>query len=67
MVAEGAVWVDGCFVIVRENDNEAMFKQYVSEGSYHYLKPLNNRYPIIKMSDNFYICGVVIEKFKIYV
>ena len=58
---------NGCFVIVRENDNEAMFKQYICEGSYHYLKPLNNRYPIIKMSDNFYICGVVIEKFKIYV
>jgi SOS-response transcriptional repressor LexA len=57
----------GCFVVVRENDSEAMFKQYISEGSHYYLKPLNNRYPIIEMSQRFHICGVVVEKFKIYI
>lgn len=59
--------VHGCFVVVRENNAEAMFKQYINDGSYHYLKPLNNRYPIIKMSEHFQICGVVVEKFKIYI
>lgn len=58
---------DGCFVVVCENNNKAMFKQYISEGNYHYLKPLNNRYPIIEMSDHITICGVVVEKFKIYI
>lgn len=57
----------GNFVVVRESGNEAMFKQYVSEGNRHYLKPLNNRYPIIEMSEQFHICGIVTEKFKIYI
>ncbi|MCO6504206.1 MAG: hypothetical protein J6568_02150 [Snodgrassella sp.] len=57
---------DKNFIIVYENEAEAMLKQLIIEGSRQYLKPLNPRYPIIAMTNQFKICGVVIEKFKIY-
>lgn len=58
---------DKNFIIVYENEAEAMLKQLIIEGSRHYLKPLNPRYPIIAMTSQFKICGVVVEKFKIYI
>lgn len=58
---------DKNYIIVYENEAEAMLKQLIIEGSRQYLKPLNSRYPIIPLNDQFRICGVVIEKFKIYI
>ncbi|MEQ1560377.1 MAG: S24 family peptidase [Methyloglobulus sp.] len=44
--------------------NEATFKEYRIEGGKHYLKPLNPQYPIIEMTSDMHICGVVIGKFE---
>lgn len=47
------------FVIVRQNGNEATFKQYIEEGADKYLKPLNPRYPIMPLWPDAEFCGVV--------
>lgn len=49
----------GSFVIVRQNGSEATFKQLVHDGGQMYLKPLNDRYPIMPMRPDAVICGVV--------
>lgn len=50
---------NGSYVIVRQNGSDATFKQLVIDGSNTYLKPLNDRYPIMQMRDDAIICGVV--------
>lgn len=50
---------NGAFVIVRQNGDEATFKQLMIDGSQRFLKPLNPRYPILAMKDDAVICGVV--------
>jgi SOS-response transcriptional repressor LexA len=52
-------WHHGSFVIVRNDDHEATFKQIVKDGADWYLKPLNPRYPIRLMSEDDHVCGVV--------
>jgi SOS-response transcriptional repressor LexA len=47
------------YVIVRQNGDEATFKQLLIDGSQRLLKPLNPRYPIMEMKDDAVICGVV--------
>lgn len=49
----------GRFVIVRQNGDEATFKQLVSDGGRLYLKPLNPRYPILELRQDAAFCGVV--------
>jgi len=50
----------GKFVIVRQNgDSEATFKQLIQDGGTLYLKPINDRYPIMQMRDDAVIVGVV--------
>lgn len=50
----------GKFVIVRQNsDTEATFKQLVQDGGRLYLKPLNQRYPILELREDAVFCGVV--------
>lgn len=49
----------GKFVIIRQNGDEATFKQLVSDGGRFYLKPLNPRYPILELKDDAVFCGVV--------
>lgn len=49
----------GDFVIVKNGDNEATFKQLVKDGTDWLLKPLNPRYPIKLMPADATICGVV--------
>lgn len=49
----------GDFVIVRQNGDEVTFKQLVQDGATYYLKPLNPRYPILKLEESAVICGVV--------
>lgn len=50
---------NGSFVIVRQNGSDATFKQLVMDGGQSYLKPLNDRYPIMAMRPDAVICGVV--------
>ena len=47
------------FVIIKNGDDEATFKQLVKDGSTWYMKPLNPRYPILPLSEEATICGVV--------
>lgn len=49
----------GDFVIVRQNGDEATFKQYIEDGSSKFLKPLNDRYPIMEMRKDAVFCGVI--------
>lgn len=49
----------GQYVVVRQNGDDATFKQLVQDGSRMYLKPLNPRYPIMEMAPDAVICGVV--------
>ncbi len=62
----------GKYVIAKiENGNnengEATFKQFVRDGGSVYLKPLNDKYPMIDMTGkDFKIVGVVVEKVKKY-
>lgn len=54
---------NGAFVIVRiESSAEATFKQLVTDGGKQYLKPLNQRYPIMEITERAIICGVVKQK-----
>lgn len=50
----------GDFVIVKNGDDEATFKQLVRDGADLYLKPLNPRYPIKTLGSS-KIVGVVRE------
>ena len=50
---------NGSYVIVRQNGSDATFKQLVMDGGQSYLKPLNDRYPIMAMRPDAVICGVV--------
>lgn len=58
--------ISGDYVIAKNGNNEATFKQLIQDGSDWYLKPLNDRYPL-KSAHNIDIIGVVIQsvtKFK---
>lgn len=50
----------GHFVIAKNDDNEATFKELVREGGVYYLKPLNPRYPLHPLG-NGKIVGVVVH------
>jgi len=52
----------GSAVIVRlEDSKQATFKQLIVEGGTRYLKPLNPRYPIMKIDKKASFCGVVVQ------
>ena len=54
--------IHGNAVIVRLEDSEqATFKQLIVEGGTRYLKPLNPRYPIMKIDGKASFCGVVVQ------
>lgn len=59
IVEPGEAPVNGSYVIVRQNHDDATFKQLVKDGYRAYLKPLNPRYPVIEMAPDAVICGVV--------
>ena len=51
---------NGSYVVARNgHSEEATFKQLVIDGNRRYLKPLNPRYPIIEITEEITICGVV--------
>jgi SOS-response transcriptional repressor LexA len=53
---------NGSRVVVRlEASQEATFKQLVIDGGRRYLKPLNPRYPILEVTEEATICGVVVQ------
>jgi len=55
----------GDFVVVLQRGaTQAIFKQYLIEGTNVYLSSLNPRYPTIQFNDTIQICGVVIAKQK---
>lgn len=47
-------------VIAKCPGEEATFKVYTEDSGRRLLKPLNPQYPIIEMTDDYHICGVVI-------
>ncbi len=54
--------IHGSPVIVRLDDSEQVtFKQLIVEGGIRYLKPLNPRYPIMKVDRKATFCGVVVQ------
>lgn len=48
----------GDYVIAKNGDDEATFKQLIKDGADYYLKPLNERYPI-KPIGHYHVIGVV--------
>jgi SOS-response transcriptional repressor LexA len=51
---------NGAYVLAKQMPSSQMvFKQLVLDGSRRYLKPLNPRYPIIEISPQTHICGIV--------
>lgn len=54
--------IHGSPVVVRlDDEKQAVFKQLIIDGDSRYLKPLNPRYPVIKVDSDSTICGVVIQ------
>lgn len=49
----------GQYVVVRQNGNEATFKQLIQDGGMYMLRPVNDRYPIMQMQQGAVFCGVV--------
>ena len=50
----------GDYVVAKNGDDEATFKQLIKDGSDYYLKPLNDRYPI-KPLHGYHVIDVVRE------
>ncbi|TYN14394.1 LexA family transcriptional repressor, partial [Salmonella enterica subsp. enterica serovar Typhimurium] len=44
-----------------EDENEATFKKLVMDTGRRFLKPLNPQYPMIEISGNCKIIGVVVD------
>jgi SOS-response transcriptional repressor LexA len=60
-VGPGIPPAHGSDVVVRlENSHEATFEQLVIEGSRRYLKPLNPRFPVMEITTDAQVVGVVI-------
>jgi len=50
----------GSFVLSKHSGSGSLvFKQLIIDGARHYLKPLNQRYPLVDISPQTIICGVV--------
>lgn len=59
--------LNGDFVVVTLDDtHRATFKELVVDGPARYLKPLNPRYPILPLTPQARVCGVVREMRKAY-
>jgi SOS-response transcriptional repressor LexA len=54
-----------CFVIARsKHESTAIFRQLVIDCGTPYLRPINNQYPVIKLTDEYAIFGVLIGCFR---
>jgi len=59
----------GSYVIAQKTgDKSVTFKQLMTDGGQHYLKALNPEWPnrIIKMDEEWHICGVIICKLEMF-
>ncbi|MBF0420232.1 MAG: helix-turn-helix domain-containing protein [Magnetococcales bacterium] len=54
------------FLVAREGANRPTFKRFIDHGGQKYLKPMNNRYPMIEVKGELKVCGVVVCKYKEY-
>ncbi|HIJ83478.1 MAG: phage repressor protein, Serine peptidase, MEROPS family S24 [Magnetococcales bacterium] len=54
------------FLVAREGTNRPTFKRLIDHGNIQYLKPLNDRYPMIEVKGGIHVCGVVVCKYKEY-
>ncbi|EIU7558826.1 XRE family transcriptional regulator [Providencia rettgeri] len=54
-------YTNGYVVAEIENTHEATFKKLISEMGKNYLKPLNPSYPLIELTDDINIIGVVVD------
>ncbi len=68
IVDPGKKAVHGSYVVVHvEDDEEATFKELIVDGSRKYLKPVNNRYPLMEVKEKkVVVCGVVVQQIKTY-
>lgn len=55
----------GAFVVARTGET-ITFKQLIIMGSKKYLKPVNQRYPLVEVQEEIAICGIVVSKYKDY-
>jgi SOS-response transcriptional repressor LexA len=49
-------------VIAKRSGDDVTFKVYTEDGGRRLLKPLNPQYPVVEMTEDFHICGVVIGR-----
>lgn len=55
--------ISGRFVIAKtEAQEEATFKRFVRDAGSVFLEPLNPRYPVIEVTGDVVVCGVVVGK-----
>ena len=60
-------WEAGNYVIVKNADGEATFKQIKKKGKMWVLHPLNPKYEDIQVDNRqLFVVGVVVEKLKRY-
>ena len=55
------------YVVARELGEVATFKQLYLMGGRRYLKPLNQRYPLVEVEGELVVCGVVVGKYREFV
>ena len=54
------------YVVALMDSGMPTFKQLIIMGNKMYLKPLNQRYPLLEIQGELLICGVVVSKYKSY-
>ena len=54
-------------IALQKGSHEAIFKQYIVDGSSKYLRPLNPQYPLIQLDESIEICGVVIAHLDVLI
>lgn len=52
--------VSGCKVVACTQEGEYVFKTYIEDMGKRYLKAINPQYPMVEITDDMVICGVVI-------
>lgn len=58
----------GDFVVaLQQGSCDAIFKQYIKDGSSRFLRPLNPQYPLIQLDESIEICGVVVAHLDVLV
>ena len=61
IIEPGSAARDGCFVVV-DHAGDTVFRQLQIESGRRILKPLNARYPVIELTGDYNIRGVVVQR-----